>query len=113
MTGLGRHDEVTIWNRGGCVGTLFVEEGDGHWFASQLLSDGYKVEGEVEGIDPRIEASEQRKAGKWIVIDRKGKRQCLKPSQAAEPGDVFVCEKPHDDDRYDYVCDFAWCRCRS
>lgn len=33
----GRHDTVTVWNRGGCAGTLTVEFGDGVSVADRLL----------------------------------------------------------------------------
>lgn len=50
---------------------------------------------------------------KKIVIDRDGTRMVLFPGQDAQPGDTFVCARPHDDGRYDYMCGSEWCRCIS
>lgn len=41
----GGHDHVTIWNRGGCAGSLVVDGGDGARIARLLLPGAREVAG--------------------------------------------------------------------
>lgn len=56
--------------------------------------------------DPRIANREGK-----IVIEREGRRQVLDAGQDVERGDVFIVDRPHGDDRFDYTCGFMFCRC--
>jgi hypothetical protein len=39
------HDRITLWNRGGCAGTLTVDKGDGHTITRRLVPEARMIVG--------------------------------------------------------------------
>ena len=43
----------------------------------------------------------------------KGRKEVIWKDREAEEGEVVVCEKPHEDGDFSYLCGGEYCRCCS
>jgi hypothetical protein len=63
-------------------------------------------------IEPALEIG-LRMLEKGNVIFTGGSKHVVRTPRALLPAETFVCERPHQDEDFSYLCGYDYCRCCS